>query len=80
MHTLQEIVDEVAAQDTTIKGLGVFIKGLEDQISGVGLTPTQQAAVDALFNHIDANTQLIAVAMAPAVVAPPPIVIPPVAV
>ena len=79
MATLQQIVDEVAAQTTTVASLSTFIKGLEDQLSALpGLTAAQQAQIDTIFANVDANTKSVAAAMVANVPVVPPAPVPPV--
>lgn len=76
MSTLQEIVDDVAAESTAIGSLSVFVKGLQDQIAAIpGITPEMQTNIDGIFASVEANKAAINAAMAPAIV-PPPIVVP----
>jgi len=80
MSTLQDVVDEVAAETTAIGSLTAFIQGLEAQIAALpGLTPAQQAQIDAIFANVGSNTAAINVAMVINVPpATPPVVVPPV--
>ena len=60
MHTLDETVAKIAEQTTTVASMKVFIDDLKARASAVpGLTPAQQAAVDAIFDGATANTQAI---------------------
>jgi ABC-type transporter Mla subunit MlaD len=72
MATLQQIVDEVAAQTTTVAGLQSQINALPS------LTPVQQAQIDAIFANVDANTKSVAAAMVANVPPAPPAPVPPV--
>jgi uncharacterized coiled-coil protein SlyX len=62
--TLQQIVDEVATQKTVVDGLQAFVDGLRAQIGGIpGITPEDQAKIDAIFSAVDANTQTVSKAL-----------------
>ena len=76
--TLQEIVDEVTAQKTAVDSLQAFVDGLRAQIGAISsITPSDQAMIDNIFAAVDANTQVVAKAMAanvpPAPVSPAPV-------
>lgn len=76
LMTLQDIVDDVAAEATAIDSLVVFIKGLQDQIAAIpGITPAMQAQIDGIFASVEKNKASVMAAMAPAVVEPPPVVV-----
>lgn len=78
-HTLQELVDAVAAETTDIGSLKTFIQGLQDQISGIGLSADQQAKVDKIFDNVATNDAAVVAAMAINVqVIPVPVSVPPV--
>ncbi len=75
MATLQDLVDDVAAEATQLGMLTAFIDNLKAQIAAIpGLTPEQQAQIDAVFAGMKSNDAVIAAAMAPAVVVPTPVV------
>lgn len=65
MATLTEVVDKVAAETTLVNSLKVFVQGLKDQIAALpNITPEQQAQIDGIFSSVDANSHVIADAMA----------------
>jgi len=73
--TLQEVVDEVAAQTTAVNGLEKFVNGLKDRVKEIpDLTPEMQAQIDMIFEHVNMNTAKITEAMAEHEVSPPPVV------
>jgi len=80
MSTLQNVVDDVAAETTSIGSLSTFIQGLQDQIKALpGITPPMQSQIDGLFASVEANKASISAAMLIGVPpAPPPVVVPPV--
>ena len=79
MATLQQIVDEVAVQTTTVASLTTFVQGLEAQIAALpGLTTAQQAQIDTIFADVGANTASVAAAMVANVPVVPPAPVPPV--
>jgi hypothetical protein len=73
MSTLDDDIAAIAAQTTAVASLTTFIQGLQAQIAALGLTPAQQAQVDAIFTNVTANTAAISAAMVANVV-PPPVV------
>jgi hypothetical protein len=61
MATLQEDLDAVRAQTTELKSLDVLIQALIARVNAVpGLTPEQQAAIDAIGQGIIGNAAVIA--------------------
>ncbi len=53
--TLDDVLAKVTTQGTTVDSVLTLIKGLQDQIAGLGLTPAQQAKVDAIFNAVGSD-------------------------
>ncbi len=49
MATLADTLALVTAEDTTIDSVLALVQGLKDQIASAGLTPADQAKVDAIF-------------------------------
>ena len=80
MTTLQEDVDKVAALTTRIDGLKGTIQSVVDRVMAVpGLTPEQQALIDAIGTSVDKNIESFDAAIAINVpTAPPPASVPPV--
>ena len=77
MATLQDLVNDVAAETTEIGMLTAFINNLKAQITAIpGITPAQQTEIDSIFAGMEANKAAISAAMAPTVVTPPPVVPP----
>ena len=77
MATLQDCVDDMAAEATLIGTVSAFIAGLQAQIAAIpGITPAVQAQIDAVFAAAEANKTALAAVMVPAVVTPPPTVTP----
>jgi uncharacterized protein YoxC len=67
MATLDQILDKVTAEQTSIDSLAMFIDGLKKQLSdalaGVNLTPAVQAKVDAIFAGVAANEAKVVAAL-----------------
>lgn len=63
MASLDDLTADVAEETTTIAGLSTFIQGLKDQIGNAGLTPADQAKVDAIFAGLESNKAALASAM-----------------
>ena len=64
MATLQDVIDEVAVQKTTVASLATFVQGLQDKINALpGITPAMQAQIDQVFADVDVNNKAIAAAM-----------------
>ena len=65
MATLEDLITATAQQKTVLDSLATYVHGLQDQIAAAvtGLTPTQQAQLDAVFTAVNANTQEAADAM-----------------
>lgn len=80
MATLDQVLNDVKAENTQLDSLGAYIAGLKQQIadalSGATLPADVQAKVDAVFAMQEANTGKIAAAMnttsAPPAPAPSP--------
>jgi uncharacterized protein YoxC len=64
MATLQEVLDDVTAESTAIDSVAALIQGLRDQINSAGLSPADQAKVDAIFTAAESNKAKIAAALA----------------
>jgi hypothetical protein len=78
MSTLQESVDAIAAETTSLGSLIALISSLQAQVAATGLTSDQQAQVDTIFANATKNAAAITAAMAINVpAAPPPTVVPP---
>lgn len=76
MATLQDIVNDVAAESTAIDSLGMFVRGLQDQIKALpGISAEMQTQIDGIFTAVEKNKSALAAAMAPAVVTPAPVVV-----
>jgi len=58
MATGQQLLDAVTAEKTEVDSIGVFIQGLKDQLAANGVA---QAAIDAAFAGVTANTAALAV-------------------
>src|ERR1017187_9337246 len=71
MSTLDDDIAAIAAQTTVIGSLTTFITSLEDQIKALGITPAQQAQIDAIFSNVTANTTAISAALVQNVAATP---------
>ena len=71
MSTLDDDIAAVAAQTTAVGSLTTFITSLEDQIKALGITPAQQAQIDAIFANVTANTTAISAALVQNVAATP---------
>lgn len=67
MATLQEVLDNVAAETTVIDSVLALITGLQQQLadilSGVNLPPAVQEKVDAVFAAVDANKAKLSTAI-----------------
>ena len=63
MATLDDIVADVTAETTAIASVATLIQGLRDQIANAGLTPADQAKVDAIFAAAEANKAALATAL-----------------
>jgi uncharacterized protein YoxC len=72
MSTIQELIDDVAAEKTAIDSLVTFVHGLEDQIKAIGLPPATQAQIDQVFAAVEKNKAEIVAAMAVPPASPPP--------
>ena len=70
MSTLDDDIAAVAAQTTAVGGLATFISSLENQIKALGITPAQQAQIDAIFANVTANNAAIAAALVQTSAAP----------
>jgi hypothetical protein len=73
MATLDQVLADVAEEATAIDGLVVFIAGLKKQIDDLklGLSPEEQAKVDAIFAGIEMNKGKVVAALEPKVEEPP---------
>ncbi len=71
MATLADTLALVTAEDTTIDSVLALVQGLKDQIASAGLTPADQAKVDAIFAQATADQAKLQTALA-ANVTPPP--------
>ena len=74
MATLDQILDEVATENTTIASVQTLITGLQTQVAAVlagALTPAQQAKVDQIFSNLQTNDAALATALASNVTTPP---------
>jgi ABC-type amino acid transport substrate-binding protein len=65
--TIQNILDAVTAETTSISSLQAFIAGLKQQLADAlaaagTLTPAQQAALDQVFSTVTANSAAIVAA------------------
>lgn len=80
MAKLDDILQDVTDEKTSIDGLSTFIQGLKDQIAALGLNQVDQAKVDAIFTQAEANKAALAAALAANVPPAPPVppVVPPV--
>jgi len=66
MATLDEVLERVSAQRGQIDSLAALTKGIKaklDEVLAGGLSPAQQAKVDALFVELDKNTAAISKAV-----------------
>lgn len=67
MATLNEVIAAVTEQTGKVDSLKVFVSGLEAQIadvlSQVGLSAEDQAAIDAVFAGVNANSAGISAAI-----------------
>jgi hypothetical protein len=79
MHTLDDVLADVAEESSKIDSLTVFIAGLKQQIAdalaGVTLPPAVQAKVDAVFDAVEVNKGKVVTAMdanVPPAPEPPP--------
>jgi chromosome segregation ATPase len=64
-RTLQEIVDKVAAETAVDAGLSTLIAELLAKINAIqGLTPEQQAQINAIGDAVEANLATVAAAVA----------------
>ena len=74
MATFQDLLDDMAAEATMIGNVGIFIKGLQDQIAAIpGITPAVQAKIDEVFAAAETNKANFATVMVPAVVPTVPV-------
>ena len=68
MATLQQILDDVTAETTSLDSISTLISGLQQQLadalSGTTLPPAVQSKVDAIFTGAEANKAKIAAALA----------------
>ena len=64
--TLDDILANVAENETLLSGLSTMISGLREQLAVAlnDLSPEQQAKVDAIFAEIDKNQEKMIAAMA----------------
>lgn len=63
MASLDDIVADVAAENTAIASVSTLIQGLKDQIANIGLSTADQAKVDAIFAGVEANKAALATAL-----------------
>lgn len=64
MATLDEVLQDVTDETTAIDSVAALIQGLRDQIAAAGLSPADQAKVDAIFATAETNKAKIAAALA----------------
>jgi hypothetical protein len=69
MATVEELVGAISKETSDVDSLLAFIGGLKTQLQDAlaqagQLTPEQQAAIDGVFERLNANDQAIADAMA----------------
>lgn len=73
--TLQDLVNDVAAESTQVGVVAAFIANLQAQLAAIpGLTAEQQTQINTIFTGMEANKAALAAAMAPRVVTPAPVV------
>lgn len=70
MATLDDVLKDVTDETTAIASISTLIQGLRDQITAAGLSPADQAKVDAIFATAESNKAGMAAALAANV--PPP--------
>jgi hypothetical protein len=63
MASLDDIVADVAAENTAIASVSTLIQGLRDQIANLGINPADQAKIDAIFAGVEANKAALATAL-----------------
>jgi len=74
MATLQEVLDDVAAEKTVEESLITLTQGLKAQLDAItsgSLTPAQQAQVDAIFAAVEANKTEVSAAVVANTPTPP---------
>ena len=64
MATLDDVLADVTAETTAIGSITTLIQGLQAQIAAAGLSPADQAKVDAIFADAEANKAALATALA----------------
>lgn len=78
MATLDQVLNDVKAENTQLDSLGAYIAGLKQQItdalSGATLPPDVQVKIDAVFAQQEANTAKIAAAMNTTSTVPAPVI------
>jgi hypothetical protein len=70
MHTLDETLAAVNAETTADTSIIALLQGLQAQIKAGGLSPADQAKVDAIFTTATANASSVNTALASGVTAP----------
>lgn len=75
MATLDQIIEDVTAETTTIGSISTLIQGLEQQLAdalaGTTLPPAVQAKIDSIFATAETNKAALAAALAAGVPPPP---------
>jgi hypothetical protein len=64
MASLDDVLADVTAETSAIDSLSTLIQGLRDQIANAGLSPADQAKVDAIFAGAESNKAALAAALA----------------
>ncbi len=69
---LDDLLADVTAEGTALDSVKALIQGLKDQLANAGLSPADQAKVDAIMAQLQSNDQKIADALAANVPPAPP--------
>jgi len=64
MHTLDEVLSDVAEERTKIDSVIVLVNGLRDQVKNLpGMSVENQAKVDAIFDAVESNKAAVGAAL-----------------